>query len=148
MSRHWLWVMAGWTTVGRRDEQGESSIPTPSRIHCMDVWYVIFSLNGQDLAIMISDKRWMPCILLRPFWFMTKIPIILSARYQGHLQGMKPTQNPCYVLSSNHQTLPFWCRDHFAYAPSQWETTLQYNVTSHWLGTHTKRSLLKYQIME
>ena len=27
--------------------------------------------------------------------------------------------------------------DHFVYAPSQWETTLQYNVISHWLGTCT-----------
>ena len=25
-------------------------------------------------------------------------------------------------------------RDHFVYAPSQWEVTLQCNVTSHWLG--------------
>ena len=27
-----------------------------------------------------------------------------------------------------------WQRDHFAYAPSQWETRLQRNVVSHWLG--------------
>ena len=26
------------------------------------------------------------------------------------------------------------CRDHFVYAPSQWETTLHCNVISHWLG--------------
>ena len=25
-------------------------------------------------------------------------------------------------------------RDNFVYVPSQWETTLQYNVVSHWLG--------------
>ena len=29
-------------------------------------------------------------------------------------------------------------RDHFLYVPSQWETTLQCNVVSHWLGTYTK----------
>ena len=29
------------------------------------------------------------------------------------------------------------CRDHFLYAPSQWETTLQSNVVSHWLGAYT-----------
>ena len=32
-------------------------------------------------------------------------------------------------------------RNHFMYAPSQWETMLQCNVISHWLGTYTKRSL-------
>ena len=29
-------------------------------------------------------------------------------------------------------------RDHFAYAASQWETTLQCNVVSHWLGAYSK----------
>ena len=32
-------------------------------------------------------------------------------------------------------------RDHFVYAPSQWETTLLSNVISHWLGAYTKWSL-------
>ena len=32
-------------------------------------------------------------------------------------------------------------RDHFVYAPSQWETTLHCNVVSHWLGAYTKWSL-------
>ena len=36
-----------------------------------------------------------------------------------------------------------WCYDdHFVYAPSQWETTLQCNVVSRWLGVHTKWSLV------
>ena len=35
------------------------------------------------------------------------------------------------------------CMNYFVYAPSQWETTLQYNVVSHfnWLGTCTQWSL-------
>ena len=33
-------------------------------------------------------------------------------------------------------------RGHFVYAPSQWETTLQCNVVSHWLGAFTKWSLI------
>ena len=33
-------------------------------------------------------------------------------------------------------------RDHFVNAPSQWETMLQCNVISHWLGACTKWSLL------
>ena len=32
-------------------------------------------------------------------------------------------------------------RDHFVYACSQWETTLDLNVVSHWLGAYTKWSL-------
>ena len=32
-------------------------------------------------------------------------------------------------------------RDHFVYASSQWETTLQCNVVSHWLDAYTKWSL-------
>ena len=31
-------------------------------------------------------------------------------------------------------------RDHFVYAPSQWETTLHCNVVSHWLGAYTTPS--------
>ena len=33
------------------------------------------------------------------------------------------------------------CRDNFVYAPSQWETTLQYNFISHWLVAYIKWSL-------
>ena len=29
-------------------------------------------------------------------------------------------------------------RDHFVYKPSQWETTLQCNVVSHWLSAYTE----------
>ena len=32
-------------------------------------------------------------------------------------------------------------RDHFVYAPCQWETTLHCNVVSHWQGAYTKWSL-------
>ena len=33
-------------------------------------------------------------------------------------------------------------RDHFVHAPSPWQTTLQYNVVSHWLGAYTNWFLL------
>ena len=33
-------------------------------------------------------------------------------------------------------------RDHFVYAPSEWETTLHCNVVFHWLGAYAKRSLM------
>ena len=32
-------------------------------------------------------------------------------------------------------------RDHFVYAPSQWEMALQCNAISHWLGAYTEWSL-------
>ena len=38
-----------------------------------------------------------------------------------------------------------YTRDHFVYAPSPWETTLQCNVVSHWLGASTERSLIYLQ---
>ena len=37
---------------------------------------------------------------------------------------------------------PCTCRDHSVYAPSQWETVLQCNAVSHWLGSYTEWSLL------
>ena len=39
---------------------------------------------------------------------------------------------------SSHDSI----RDYFIYAPSQWETTLQCSVVSHWLGSCTKSFLL------
>ena len=41
------------------------------------------------------------------------------------------------VFSKNGIT----CKDHFVYAPSQWDTTLHYNVVSNWRGAYTKWSL-------
>ena len=38
-------------------------------------------------------------------------------------------------------------RDHFVYAPSQWEATLHCNVVSHWLGTYTKWSLYPWYLI-
>ena len=35
-------------------------------------------------------------------------------------------------------------RDHFVNAPSQWETTLQCHIISHWLSTFTKWSLTNH----
>ena len=37
-------------------------------------------------------------------------------------------------------------RDHFVYAHSQWEATLQYNVVSHWLSAFTKWSLWEWGV--
>ena len=37
-------------------------------------------------------------------------------------------------------------RDRFVYAPSQWETKLQCNVTSHWLGAYINDPWLQQDI--
>ena len=37
-------------------------------------------------------------------------------------------------------------RDYFVYVPNQWETMLQCNIVSHWLGAYTKRSLVHWGI--
>ena len=39
------------------------------------------------------------------------------------------------------ETCTIKTRDHFVYAPIQWETVLHCNVVSHWLGAYTKWSL-------
>ena len=38
-------------------------------------------------------------------------------------------------------------RDHFVYVPNQWQTTLQCNVVSYWLGTYTKWSLFRWALL-
>ena len=37
--------------------------------------------------------------------------------------------------------LNYISREHFLYVPSQWDTTLQCNVVSHWVAAFTERSL-------
>ena len=46
----------------------------------------------------------------------------------------------CYSLLMYQTDLVY--RDHFGYAPSQCETTLQCNVVSHWLSPHIKWCLV------
>ena len=46
---------------------------------------------------------------------------------------------PCHWAFASYE--PMIYRNHFVYAPSQWETTLQCNVVSHWLGAFTTWSL-------
>ena len=44
-------------------------------------------------------------------------------------------------MSLSTAIFPCIPRDHFVYAPSQWEATLQCNVVSHWLDAFIKWSL-------
>ena len=70
-----------------------------------------------------------------------------SLRLQPHLpavnelsetvKALEQVQNICTGESCYNTVI----RDHFVYAPSQWETMLHCNVVSHWLGAYTKCSL-------
>ena len=51
------------------------------------------------------------------------------------------------AIESMKQTCITLHNDHFVYVPSQWETTLQCNVISHWLSTYTKWSLFVVPII-
>ena len=40
-----------------------------------------------------------------------------------------------------------WCKTDSRFAPSQWETSLQSNAVSHWLGANQESALLSYCII-
>ena len=78
-----------------------------------------------------------------------KLKMIFTLIFQGYTQmgnlscwNWWPViyRNTCTGISKCTDKL-WTSRDHFVYAPSQWETTLQCNVVSHWLGAYTKLSL-------
>ena len=47
------------------------------------------------------------------------------------------------LTHKRHHLVPnLFLRDHFVYAPSQWEMMLHCNIVSHWLGTYTKWFLI------
>ena len=66
---------------------------------------------------MFTEARW-PCYSAIVRHFPTKF-------------GYRWRISVVYIISIFH-------RDNFVYAHSQWETTLQCNVVSHWLGVFTK----------
>ena len=65
--------------------------------------------------------------------------------YQGRSSMLVVPWGQVHTIS-NHSALTrsvnqMRLRDHSVYVPSQWETTLQCNVVSHWLGTYTEWTL-------
>ena len=98
------------------------------------------------------------CMKIGLFWF--EFHWILFWRGQGpmnkpslfqimvwHQTGDKLLSEPMMTWCTSHISItgPWWvkaafCRDHFVYAPSQWEMMLQCNIVSHWLGACTKWS--------
>ena len=58
---------------------------------------------------------------------------ILFDKHESNLQSIIHILLICNTISR--------CRDHFVYAPSQWETMLNCNIVSYWLDGYTKWSL-------
>ena len=49
------------------------------------------------------------------------------------INGLSTSPTLLYIT-----VLYVYCKHNFVYAPSQWETTLQCNAVSHWLGAYTE----------
>ena len=84
-------------------------------------WFNIKMSSYQYRESHYRDKT-----ILRPSYLHNEIP------YTGKMTSLYWI-NPLVTLCIHS--------DHFVYVPSQWETTLQCNVVSHWLGACTKWSL-------
>ena len=115
--------------------------------------------NIQNITAKYQMKRWAPFVLMKTYRFgwtlnLTNITskFTMSALLSG---GISPTQSILHVrfiflldlktysnYSIQQEINLLWChRDHSGYGISQWETTLQCNVVSHWLSPYTKWSL-------
>ena len=94
----------------------------------------IFSFN-QMHSQMMSVK-------CRPLWLnmASDVASISMALYHHDLSGAKPLRDQTIPITLA-EYCPSWLRDHFEYAPNQWETMLPCNVVSHRLGPYTKWSL-------
>ena len=76
------------------------------------------------------------------YWYFVRVKLVTDGIHSQRASNAKSV-----IMSWRHQDgvgviWSYIFRDHFVYAPSQWETTLQCNVASHWLGAYTEISLL------
>ena len=107
-----------------------------------DSWSV--TMNGMVgkrcfLIVMCCNKVLLNLDLNRIWiWFINPNAksLLSSLPFPSQCLRMGTSHTPVYRQAISHIS-----RDHFVYAPSQWETTLQCNVVSHWLGTCTEWSL-------
>ena len=114
---------------------------------------------GTTCALSAPDGPHVPCYQGRgPIsWLLGRLPEPMLTSPSGH-PGTKSSEiliktkwfsfDKMHLENGSHfvqaamcsLTGPWeiWFRDHFMYVPCQWETTLQCNVDSHWLGACTK----------
>ena len=74
---------------------------------------------------------------------VNKRPVIWPFFHSLFQQAVEQTFGIARQLSHHDAfVMALLCRDHFVYAPSQWEVMLQCNTVSHWLGSHTELPLV------
>ena len=95
----------------------------------------MWALFKKYLYIPISKTRW-------KIAFVKKNPDLPGA---NALQQLVCCNNHSFILYLFVVDIGLLSRDHFVNVPSQWETMLQCNIVSHWLGAYTKSSLLSPQ---
>ena len=93
----------------------------------------IVNINSYVIWYM-SDKPWAQCLHSAPMIraMLTWTTSTFGIKWQNHT----PVE---YGL---------WHRDHFVYAPNQWETMLHCNVASHWQGTYIEWSLMTLPVLK
>ena len=121
----------------------------------------IYSTNNFLIVIFTSDNSGTASGFTAA-WTAGKLPAMESngpfCTYRLYLSQCRPVYGLDYSICAYDKTPPIqtclgvehlsnyipWClgRDHFVYAPSQCETTLQCNVVSYWQCAFTKWSLL------
>ena len=113
------------TTHSAHDEWHTSWLlkSKPNNDICRSVWITLLSLT--------DARGWLCFILFRVIIFYERRDV--SKTYN--------TNTAMPLGSAMIAPLLEVTRDHFVNVSSQWETTLQCNVVSHWLGAYTKWSL-------
>ena len=111
--------------------------PRLNRCHFADNIFKCIFLNENEWILSRISLKFVPKVRIN------NIPALVQIM-AWRRPGDKPLSEPMIVSLLTHicVTRPQWVnRDHFVYAPSQWETTLQCNVVSHWLGAFRKWTL-------
>ena len=88
--------------------------------------------------IPMGIKDWFPVL-----WF----PVIWKSYYQEfNMAAGTGSQFLILIGVQKHTPNYYHCRANFKIAPSQWETSLQSNTISHWLGANLESSLHWFRI--
>ena len=104
----------------------------------------IFWNNAGLLSIGLWGTHFSEILIeILTFSFKKRHLKVSSAKWRPFCLGLNVLNDK--MKSRGFKCNPLIFRDYFAYAPSQWETTLHCNVVSHWLGAYTKWSLNLYQ---
>ena len=105
-------------------------------LNCNDCWcdHVVLLLD------IMSNKsttwsHWQPSQWKVVITWHLSMTWVITRLSQWYLQ-----QSLCSQFSGAREETS-WTRDHSVYASSQWETALQCNAVSHWLGSYTEWSL-------